>query len=126
MTGYSFGALLLGCITLVTPISAVSGTFIDGRNGETLSLLQLAVPYERRAEFTLETRKIRSCDQAREIALTLNADVAINESVSSISLPKQLVEILEDIPAGHATAPFGQPGGTIRVFVLCGRNPPAE
>jgi hypothetical protein len=92
---------------------------------EVLHLLQLAVPIgeETVGAFTTVTRAIRSCENAREIGRMLSAEIVENRSVPLSILPEPVRVLLRDLPIGQATPVFGNETTTMKVLVICARQP---
>ena len=74
------------------------------------------------AEFKDQTEAIRSCDDARKLAGTLNAQVNSGRSVSAAQLPPQLRPILAETPAGRATPVLAEGKLLMHVVVVCQRS----
>lgn len=86
-------------------------------------LLQLSVAASETPadKFKTETKTIRTCNGALDIAKTFGADIKRNRLVRASALPGDLQDILEELPVGHATPVFSDDGKAMRVLVLCAR-----
>ncbi|MFU7528433.1 hypothetical protein [Qipengyuania sp. ASV99] len=90
----------------------------------TFHLVQLSVstPEVAADEFMAKTEAIRSCTDAMNLGEELGAEVTRNRNVRASQIPEALSEILETLPAGHASPVFSDNGTVLRVLVLCGRT----
>ena len=91
---------------------------------DVLHLLQLAVPASNDTvkKFRTVTSAIRTCEEARQIGQSLNAEITENESLPFSTLPQQVMELLRDLPTGRATPVFGMPQTKMKVLVICARK----
>lgn len=109
-------------------VAAISPTALLAQErastGQTYHLMQLTVQKNEvpPKSFAEKTGKIRSCNEARDLADELNADVKRNRFVRASSLPSMLQDALKDLPAGHATKVFSNDPELMRVLVLCNRD----
>ena len=108
--------------------TAMAPTELSAQNERTspvpgYHLLQLSVdPAETPLDdFKAKTAALRSCDEAMDLAKTLNAEVTRNRFTRASQLPQKLQTILAELPAGQATPVFGSEGEPVRVLVLCNR-----
>ena len=92
---------------------------------DVLHLLQLAVPASNDTvkKFRTVTSAIRTCEEARQIGQSLNAEITENDSLPFSTLPPKVMELLRDLPTGRATPVFGTPQTTMKVLVICARKP---
>lgn len=92
---------------------------------EVLHLLQLAVPISEDSveAFETVTSAIRTCKGARQIGQVLNAEIVENQSLPLSNLPREIRELLRDLPTGRATPVFGKAETTMKVLVICARKP---
>lgn len=86
-------------------------------------LMQLTVQTDEVApkDFAEKTSNIGSCEDARELAVELGADVKRNRFVRASSLPPMLQNSLKELRAGQATKVFSNDPKVMRVLVLCHR-----
>lgn len=101
-----------------------------------LNLRQLSIKFETgittaaataRAEaFAKATREMKGCGKAAEVAAAQNAEIVDNDQVKVRDLPPQLQDMMLKMTVGESTQPFGSPTEGVRVFVLCGRDDPAD
>lgn len=91
---------------------------------DVLHLLQLAVPISEEAveAFETVTSAIRTCDGARGIGRTLNAQIVENRAVPLSALPRGVRLLLRDLPTGRASPVFGKEETTMKVLVICERK----
>lgn len=92
---------------------------------DVLHLLQLAVPISADTveAFETVTSAIRTCEGAREIGQTLNAQIVENRAVPLSRLPREVRLLLRDLPTGRASPVFGKEETTMKVLVICDRQP---
>jgi peptidyl-prolyl cis-trans isomerase SurA len=74
------------------------------------------------AQFQAATASMGGCGRAEEVARTLGAQVATNDSIRMKDLPAPLQTLLGGMSTGQATPPFGSQQEGLRVLVLCGRD----
>ncbi len=80
-----------------------------------------------RAEgFAKATQAMQGCGKAAEVAASQGADIVDNDQVKVRDLPPALQDIMIKMSVGQVTQPFGSPTEGVRVFVLCGRDEPAD
>ncbi len=80
-----------------------------------------------RAEsFAKATQGMGGCGKVTEVAAAQNAEVVDNDRVKVRDLPPQLQDMMLKMSVGQVTQPFGSPTEGVRVFVLCGRDEPAD
>ncbi len=76
--------------------------------------------------FAKATQNMGGCGKATEVAAAQNAEIVDNDQVKVRDLPPQLQDMMLKMSVGQATQPFGAPTEGVRVFVLCGRDEPAD
>jgi len=115
--GYMVYGLVLSASLLMTVLSSPP-------EEDVLHLLQLTVPAsnDTLGKFRTETSAIRTCEEARQIGQSLNAEITENQSMPLSQLPPQVWELLRDLPTGRATPVFGTPQTTMKVLVICARK----
>jgi peptidyl-prolyl cis-trans isomerase SurA len=101
-----------------------------------LNLRQMSIKFEpgvtqaqatsRAESFARATQAMQGCGKAAEVAATQNAEIVDNDQVKVRDLPPQLQDMLLKMSVGQVTQPFGSPTEGVRVFVLCGRDEPAD
>ncbi|RGP40168.1 hypothetical protein BPTFM16_00446 [Altererythrobacter insulae] len=106
----------------VIPIAAVAQ---EGRgSGQTnYHLMQLTVKSDQVSleDFSAQAKKIRSCNDAKQAAKTMDADIKRDRFVMPHQLPSDLKAELEETPTGHATKVFSADPTLMRVIVICHR-----
>lgn len=97
-----------------------------------LSLKQITIPVK--AETTeAEARKLAAaiqsktqamggCGRADAVAAELGGTIVANDQLRIKDLPGPLQAIMQQLPVGGATPPFGSQAEGLRVLVLCGRD----
>lgn len=100
-----------------------------------LSLMQITIPLkpgiteaEARAlvpSIQARTASMGGCGRAEAVAKDLGGSVAANDQLRIRDLPPALQPIMQQLPIGGATPPFGNQQEGLRVLVLCGRDDPA-
>jgi peptidyl-prolyl cis-trans isomerase SurA len=101
-----------------------------------LNLRQMSIKFEpgitqaqataRAESFAKATSAMQGCGKAAEVAASQNAEVVDNDQVKVRDLPAQLQDMMLKMSVGQVTQPFGSPTEGVRVFVLCGRDEPAD
>lgn len=76
--------------------------------------------------FSEETQKINGCGTADAMAASLGADVVNRDGIKVRDLPGPLQQVMLELQVGQSTPPYGSLQDGVRVFVLCGRDSPAE
>ncbi len=117
-------AMSLAIIGSALSITAAAQSDPDRGEDRAVNLKQLRLSYEEAlaTEFAAETQKIRSCDDADELALAVGAEVVDRTDVPLSALPDGLAEMLRNTATGHATRPFGSAEAGVRVLVVCGEG----
>lgn len=76
--------------------------------------------------FSEETQKINGCGAADTVAKSLGADVVNRDGIKIRDLPGPLQQVMLELQVGQSTPPYGSLQDGVRVFVLCGRDAPAD
>jgi peptidyl-prolyl cis-trans isomerase SurA len=97
-----------------------------------LSLKQLTIPIpsdmtetvarELAQKIRKQTEAMGGCGRAEAVAKEIGATVVSNDHLRIGDLPGPLQQIMETLPVGGATPPFGSARDGLRVLVLCGRD----
>lgn len=77
-------------------------------------------------QFQSETQKINGCGAADEMALNMKAEVVNRDGIRIRDLPGQLADVMLALQVGRSTPPYGSVAEGVRVFVICGRDAPAD
>ncbi len=77
-------------------------------------------------QFSDETQKINGCGAADDMAKRLGAEVVNRDGVRVRDLPGPLQQVMLDLQIGQSTPPYGSLDEGVRVFVICGRDLPAN
>jgi peptidyl-prolyl cis-trans isomerase SurA len=101
-----------------------------------LSLKQIAIGFpagatESQAKITVdrfrsEAQKINGCGAADDAAKRLGAEVVNRDDIRIRDLPAPLQEVMLQMQVGQSTPPYGDLKDGVRVFVLCGKDVPAQ
>ncbi len=101
-----------------------------------LNLRQMSIKFEpgitpaqataRAESFAKATQAMQGCGKAAEVATAQNAEIVDNDQVKVRDLPPALQDMITKMSVGQVTQPFGSPTEGVRVFVLCGRDEPAD
>ncbi len=105
-------------------------------NEATLSLKQISISFPagvsqadaeaRVNEFGTYVEGLRGCGDVEAGAAKINAEVVANDQIKAAALPEQLRAIILNLQVGQATPPFGSLQEGVRVFIVCGRDDPAD
>jgi peptidyl-prolyl cis-trans isomerase SurA len=105
-------------------------------NEATLSLKQISITFPagvtqaaaeaRVTEFGAYVEGLRGCGDVEAGAEKIGAEVVSNDQIKAANLPEQLRAIILNLQIGQATPPFGSLQEGVRVFMLCGRDDPAD
>lgn len=106
------------------------------RENTLLSLKQIYIDFakdmpEAEADRTIQqfadaVSGIKGCDDAEAIAGKLGAGIISRDDIRIGDLPGPLQAIMEKMPVGQATSPYGAANDGVRAFVLCGREVPQQ
>ena len=77
-------------------------------------------------EFGTFVDGLRGCGNVDAGAAEIGAEVVTNDQIKAEVLPAQLRDIILNLQIGQATPPFGSIQEGVRVFMLCGREDPAD
>lgn len=77
-------------------------------------------------QFQSETKKINGCGAADEMALNIKAEVVNRDGIRIRDLPGPLQDVMLALQVGQSTPPYGSVEDGVRVFVICGRDTPAD
>lgn len=115
-------------VALIDKRQVLAGNPLDAM----LSLKQLTFPLpaditesaarKLAAEIQERTQSMGGCGRADALARELGASVVNNDQLRLGDLPQQLQEIMQSLPIGGATPPFGSAADGLRILVLCGRD----
>jgi peptidyl-prolyl cis-trans isomerase SurA len=85
-----------------------------------------AVAEARVNEFGTFIESLRGCAGVEAGAAKIGAEVVSNDQIKAASLPEQLRAVLLNLQIGQTTPAFGSVEEGVRVFMLCGRDDPAD
>ena len=71
------------------------------------------------ADFNAQTREIRDCGDAMDVAEAFDAEITRNRFVRATQLPQDVRDVIDATPIGQATPVFSADGETLRVLVVC-------
>ena len=69
--------------------------------------------------FNAQTREIRDCGDATDVAEAFDAKITRNRYVRATQLPQDVRDVIDATPIGQATPVFSADGETLRVLVVC-------
>lgn len=83
---------------------------------------------ERGATFAEAIQDMQGCGDANLRAAAIGATTVDNDQIQVRQLPEAFQGLMLQLNVGQTTPPFGelQPGGNLRVLMLCGRDDPEE
>jgi peptidyl-prolyl cis-trans isomerase SurA len=77
-------------------------------------------------EFGTFIESLRGCADVDAGAAKIGAEVVSNDQIKAGNLPEQLRAVLLNMQIGQTTPAFGSVEEGVRVFMLCGRDDPAD
>jgi peptidyl-prolyl cis-trans isomerase SurA len=77
-------------------------------------------------EFGTFIESLRGCADVDAGAANIGAEVVSNDQIKAGNLPEQLRAVLLNLQIGQTTPAFGSVEEGVRVFMLCGRDDPAD
>ena len=77
-------------------------------------------------EFGAFIESLRGCADVEAGAAKIGAEVVSNDQIKAANLPEQLRAVLLNLQIGQTTPAFGSVEEGVRVFMLCGRDDPAD
>ncbi|MEL1249725.1 peptidylprolyl isomerase [Aurantiacibacter gilvus] len=83
---------------------------------------------ERGAAFAEAIQDMQGCGDANLRASAIGATTVDNDEIQVRQLPEAFQNLMLQLNVGQTTPPFGElePGGSLRVLMLCGRDDPEE